>query len=339
MCRGADTWRKSSIRQVGTEHAEDHLREAELPSSLRGDALVGGHGEDQSAGDGVARQRRDDRRPKTKSWRTRVAVAVHEAVHLGPVPSDQVRQVPARRKDSRSGGREDDAARVGAVRERRAKAPSTSSGVNALARGRSSVRIATSSRCSTEHEAHALIAPLRDAREHRARARARSGVNSGWNVAATTLPCRTRTGSPRSVASTSTPGPTRRIRGARMKTAGSRPPSAGALDLADEGIQLSAVPVALDGDVDQAERFLRRGCSTSSPERWRPRRFPGSAARSRRKRARASSHGSISKNFQSVVDSPPGRMSPAAPRAALGRRPRRNRAHLSQFPAMRLAVA
>jgi len=45
-----------------------------------------------------------------------------------------------------------------------------------------------------------------------------SPESSGWNVAAMTLPCRTMTGSPLSVAITSTLGPTREIFGARIKT-------------------------------------------------------------------------------------------------------------------------
>jgi len=47
------------------------------------------------------------------------------------------------------------------------------------------------------------------------------GDELGWKVAPTMRPCRTRTGSPRHEARTSTPGPTDRILGARIKTASS----------------------------------------------------------------------------------------------------------------------
>src|SRR5678809_1142642 len=45
-----------------------------------------------------------------------------------------------------------------------------------------------------------------------------SSLSSGWKVAAMLRPCRTTTGSLPSVPRISTPGPTRSILGARMKT-------------------------------------------------------------------------------------------------------------------------
>src|SRR5207245_3841666 len=58
-----------------------------------------------------------------------------------------------------------------------------------------------------------------------------SSVSSGWKVATRTLPCRAITGSSRQAASVSPPAPTRRMRGARMKTTsiGVARPSRGAL--------------------------------------------------------------------------------------------------------------
>src|SRR5207302_6972535 len=58
----------------------------------------------------------------------------------------------------------------------------------------------------------------REATSQKYRCNAGSSVSSGWNVATSTLPWRAITGSPWCSASVSTPTPTRRIRGARMKT-------------------------------------------------------------------------------------------------------------------------
>ncbi len=77
-----------------------------------------------------------------------------------------------------------------------------------------------------------------------------SSDNSGWKVAAITLPCRTSTGSSSRFARTSTPSPTRSIRGARMKTIsrGSPPRVDGGFD--DGGIDLTSIAVAANRDIE-----------------------------------------------------------------------------------------
>ena len=97
-----------------------------------------------------------------------------------------------------------------------------------------------------------------------------------------------------------------------MKTAGSSSAERRRVDLAHEGVDLPAVGVALDGDVDQAEALLRR-VRDLAREHDRAGAGPEHrAARSRRTARIASSQGADSKNFQSVVDSPPGMTRPAA---------------------------
>ena len=105
-----------------------------------------------------------------------------------------------------------------------------------------------------------------------------------------------------------------------MKTAGSGPPSDGARDLADERVDLPAVGVALDGHVDEPEALLRAGCDTSRASTIAPAQVPRIGRPLAANARKASSHGSASKNFQSVVDSPPGMIRPAGAREVPGRR-------------------
>ena len=84
-----------------------------------------------------------------------------------------------------------------------------------------------------------------------------SALSSGWKVAARRWPSRTRTGKPSRVARVSTLGPVRVMRGARMKTISSGPPASVGRGGEDGGVDLAAVGVALDGDVEGGEGFLR----------------------------------------------------------------------------------
>ncbi len=80
-----------------------------------------------------------------------------------------------------------------------------------------------------------------------------SSVSSGWKVATRKRPCRRSTGLPSSSARTSTSSPVCSTRGARMKTPRSGVSSPRELEVGLEAGDLTAVRVARDLDVDQAE--------------------------------------------------------------------------------------
>ena len=152
------------------------------------------------------------------------------------------------------------------------------------------------------------------AREKRPRAPGGRRVSSGWNVAAVTLPLRTRTGSPSRRASTSTSGVDGRDpRGADEDGLERLGPEDGAVEIRqphDRRVELPTVGVprrpSSGGGRSPAPAAPPRPGRGGSP----PRRCRG---RDRRGRATARIASSIpvpSMSRRSVVDSPPGITSP-----------------------------
>ena len=154
----------------------------------------------------------------------------------------------------------------------------------------------------------------------------RSGVSSGWNDDASTGPWRTSTGTPSSVASTSTASPDRDHQRGPDEDGGQRRALARPEhDVGLEGLLLAPVAVAADDGVEHAEGALVRAPVehlARPPARARhTSRGAGSGPRrvGRRGRPRASNRPVDSSSMDSVVDSPPGSTRPESPSRSAGR--------------------
>ena len=155
-------------------------------------------------------------------------------------------------------------------------------------------------------------------------------MSSGWKDDARTGPWRTRTGTPSSVASTSTSSPDRDHQRRPDEDGRQRRPLAGAeAHLALEGLPLAAVAVAAHDRIEHAEGALvgtpvehlprHQDEAGAGPEDRQASVAPAGDSRS----AIASNSPVDSSSMDSVVDSPPGRIRPSSPSRSAGRLTRR----------------
>ena len=264
--------------------AEPHLGKSDRARPRGREAEVRGAREQRAAGDGVARQRRDERLAEQEQVEEERVEDAHEAAEvLGAGLREPPEVEPAAEDLRRSGtsGRRrgppdppGPPARPGAAPRRtrstgRSPCPRPSARIRMPPRsstrrsfGASSTGTAPDGRSrSCARFSHAAVLTGRPPERNRSRTRG-SFVSSGWNVAAVTLPLRTSTGSPSRRASTSTVGSTAVILGARMKTASSgSSPRTRAREVRqphDGRVQLTAVRVPHDGHREEAEALPRR---------------------------------------------------------------------------------
>ena len=132
----------------------------------------------------------------------------------------------------------------------------------------------------------------------------RSSVSSGWNVAAKTRPCRTRTGSPLPAGEHFDAGPD----AADARRADEHGRVVGLEDRL-ERVDLAAEGVALDADVEEPQDGWAGFVTRPSRAGWRPRTSRRPTPPRATSRRIASSMPEPSSRCRSVVDSPPGRTS------------------------------
>ena len=181
---------------------------------------------------------------------------------------------------------------------------------------------------------HAVAAPAVRTRSRKRSWMRVSPASSGWKDVAIAGPARRAHGSPSCAASTSTPGPARSMRGARMKTpwngCGRSPSSARS---ASNESQLAAVAVAPHHDVD-ARRAAAGGqavddlAGEQDHARRRCRAPAGRREQSTQRPARARRRRAACRSWWTRRRAAPARRAPRAPRACAPR-PHRRRARRS----------